>query len=173
MGLPPPARVAWAVTLVALLVGGGLGLYALSSPPGPHGGAPGVVQVVAAENFWGSLVSQLGGLHAQVHTILADPNADPHSYESTTADAIAVADAQFVIETGAGYDAWCQHLVTASATPGQVVLSVAGLVGKQPGDNPHVWYGASYVRAAVAAMYGDLASIDPADRAYFAISTPR
>ena len=43
-----------------------------------------VVQVVAAENFWGSLVSQIGGSHVQVLSIVSDPNADPHEYESNT-----------------------------------------------------------------------------------------
>src|SRR5690242_5808113 len=46
-----------------------------------RGGAR-VVDVVAAENFWGSLVSQLGGTHVNVLSIVSDPNADPHDYET-------------------------------------------------------------------------------------------
>ncbi|HZS73606.1 MAG TPA: hypothetical protein VFA69_03785, partial [Candidatus Nitrosotalea sp.] len=38
------------------------------------------IQIVAAENFWGSLVSQLGGTHVQVLSVVSDPNADPHEY---------------------------------------------------------------------------------------------
>src|SRR5437667_10882335 len=38
---------------------------------------PGVITVVAAENFWGSLVSQLGGSHVRVRSILTNPNPDP------------------------------------------------------------------------------------------------
>ena len=44
----------------------------------------GVIQVVAAENFWGSLVSQIGGKDVSVVSIVSDPNADPHEYESNT-----------------------------------------------------------------------------------------
>ena len=51
------------------------------------------IQIVAAENFWGSLVSQLGGTHVQVLSIVSDPNADPHEYESNTANAQAIANA--------------------------------------------------------------------------------
>ena len=43
-----------------------------------------VIQVVAAENFWGSLVSQLGGIHVNVLSIVSDPNTDPHEYESNS-----------------------------------------------------------------------------------------
>ena len=46
------------------------------------------IQIVAAENFWGSLVSQLGGTHVQVLSIVSDPNADPHEYESSTENAL-------------------------------------------------------------------------------------
>ena len=42
------------------------------------------LQLLQVENFWGSLVSQLGGTKVQVSSIVSDPNADPHEYESNT-----------------------------------------------------------------------------------------
>ena len=50
------------------------------------------IQVVAGENFWGSLISQLGGSRTQVLSIVTDPNADPHEYESNSQNAQAVAN---------------------------------------------------------------------------------
>ncbi|MGH2859666.1 MAG: metal ABC transporter solute-binding protein, Zn/Mn family, partial [Solirubrobacteraceae bacterium] len=47
----------------------------------------GRVRVVAAESSWGSIARQLGGSHAQVWSIIANPALDPHSYEPTAADA--------------------------------------------------------------------------------------
>ncbi|HEY8952276.1 MAG TPA: zinc ABC transporter substrate-binding protein, partial [Candidatus Dormibacteraeota bacterium] len=64
---------------------------------------PGLVKVVAAENFWGSIAAQLGGAKADVQSVVSDPNADPHEYESSTNDARAFADAALVILNGAGY----------------------------------------------------------------------
>ena len=125
------------------------------------------LQVVAAENFWGSLISQLGGSRTQVLSIVTDPNADPHEYESNSADAQAIANAAFVIVNGAGYDDWALKLISASNTPNQVVLNVANLLGKKEGDNPHFWYSPHYVNDTVKAMYNDLVSIDPTDTAYF------
>jgi len=127
-----------------------------------------VIPVVAAENFWGSLVSQLGGSRTQVLSIVTDPNADPHEYEGNSQDAAAIANAKFVIVNGAGYDDWALKMIAASNTPNQVVLNVANLLGKKEGDNPHVWYSPNYVNDTVKAMYNDLISIDPADTAYFA-----
>jgi zinc/manganese transport system substrate-binding protein len=126
-----------------------------------------LIQVVAGENFWGSLVSQLGGSRTQVLSIVTDPNADPHEYESNSQDAQAVANAAFVIVNGAGYDDWALKLIAASNTPNQIVLNVANLLGKKEGDNPHFWYSPTYVNETVKAMYNDLISIDPADTTYF------
>jgi len=125
------------------------------------------ISVVAGENFWGSLVSQLGGSRTQVLSVVTDPNADPHEYESNSQDAQAIANAQFVIVNGAGYDDWALKLIAASSTPHQVVLNVADLLGKKPGDNPHFWYSPYFVNETVKAMYLDLISIDPVDTAYF------
>ena len=41
------------------------------------------LKIVAAEDMWGSLAGQLAGDKAQVLSIVSDPNADPHEYEST------------------------------------------------------------------------------------------
>ena len=125
------------------------------------------ISVVAGENFWGSLISQLGGSRTQVLSVVTDPNADPHEYESNSQDAQAMANAAFVIVNGAGYDDWALKLIAASNTPHQVVLNVADLLGKKAGDNPHFWYSPYYVNDTVKAMYLDLISIDPGDTAYF------
>jgi zinc/manganese transport system substrate-binding protein len=126
-----------------------------------------VLRVVAAENFWGSLVSQLGGTHVQVLSIVTNPNADPHEYESNAADAEAIAKANYVIVNGAGFDEWALELISASNTPGQRVLNVASLLEQKAGANPHFWYNPYYVYATVHQMYLDLVSLAPNDTSYF------
>lgn len=125
------------------------------------------IQIVAAENFWGSLISQLGGTHVQVLSVVSDPNADPHEYESNTVDAQAIANANFVIVNGAGYDDWALKIIAASNNPDQKILNVADLLGKKDGDNPHFWYNPVYVNETVNKMYSDLVSIDPSNAAYY------
>ena len=127
----------------------------------------GRIQVVAGENFWGSLVSQLGGDKVQVTSIVSDPNADPHEYESNTTDARAVATANYVILNGAGYDSWGNKLLSASPNSNRTVLTVASLLGKKEGDNPHFWYNPAYVNTVVAQMEHDLIKLDPGDTSYF------
>ena len=163
--------VAIAVLVVVILVAGiFVGLYmsnGSTSSPSSTQNLSTKLQIVAAENFWGSLVSQLGGTHVQVLSIVTDPNADPHEYESNTADAQAIANAKYVIVNGAGYDDWALLLISASNNPNQKVLNVANLLGKKDGDNPHFWYYPLYVNETVHQMYSDLVSIDSADAAYY------
>ena len=125
------------------------------------------IQVVAAENFWGSLVSQVGGTHVHVLSIVSDPNTDPHEYSSSSADAQAFANANLVIVNGAGYDSWALSLIAASNTPNQSVLNVQELIHQTVDANPHFWYSPYYVNDTVNAIYKQLVSIDPADTSYF------
>ncbi|HXW66799.1 MAG TPA: zinc ABC transporter substrate-binding protein [Thermoplasmata archaeon] len=131
------------------------------------------IPVVAAENFWGSLVAQLGGNETSVLSIVTDPNADPHEYEANTSDAQAIADAQLVIVNGVGYDQWALDLIAADGNPGQTVLNVGELNGVNVtggivSGNPHMWYDPVYVNRTVAAMYADLVEIRPSATASFA-----
>ncbi len=125
------------------------------------------IEVVAAENFWGSIAAQLGGAHASVVSIVTDPNADPHEYESNTNDARAFANADYVILNGAGYDDWAQKLLDANPSTSRTTLTVAGMLGKHPGDNPHFWYSPDYVMRVVDRITADYERIDPGDRAAF------
>jgi zinc/manganese transport system substrate-binding protein len=134
-------------------------------------GSSAPVQVVAAENFWGSIATQVGGSHVHVTSIIVDPNADPHSYEPTAADARTVAGAQYVIVNGAGYDPWADKLLQANPVSGRKELNVGDFNGKHEGDNPHMWYNPNYVTAVANKIRDDLKALDPADATTFDHST--
>ncbi|MBV8992552.1 MAG: zinc ABC transporter substrate-binding protein [Pseudonocardiales bacterium] len=125
------------------------------------------IAVVAAENVWGSVAAQLGGERVSVQSIIAGPDADPHDYEPTAADARALASAQYVVENGAGYDSWVAKLIAANPAPGRSVLNVGELVGVKEGDNPHRWYSPDDVQRVIEQISADYKRIDPADSAYF------
>jgi zinc/manganese transport system substrate-binding protein len=125
------------------------------------------LQIVAGENFWGSIVTQLAGKAGNVTSIVTDPNADPHDYESSSGDARAFASADYVVLNGAGYDTWAEKLLSGNPNPTRKVFTVAELLGKKEGDNPHFWYGPDYVTQVINQVEADLKGLDPADTAYF------
>lgn len=130
-------------------------------------GAGTKLHVAAAENFWGSIAQQLGGDHADVKSIIDNPDADPHDYEPTAADGRTVASAQYTIVNGIGYDAWADKLLSANPGSGRSDLKVGDLVGVKPGGNPHRWYSPDDVHKVIEKITADYKKLDPADAAYF------
>jgi zinc/manganese transport system substrate-binding protein len=125
------------------------------------------LNIVAGENFWGSIVSQLAGKVATVTSIVTDPNADPHDYESSSDDARAFADADYVVLNGAGYDGWASKLLSGNPSGSRKVFTVADLLAKKESDNPHFWYNPDFVSRVVDRVEVDLKALDPADTGYF------
>ncbi len=156
------------VRALAAAIGISVVLTACSSSgaPATQAASRGVVQVVAAENFWGSIASQIGGKHAHVVSIITNPDTDPHAYEPTAGDARTLATAQLVIENGIGYDPWAAKFL-ASDSSHPTVLNVGDLIGVADGGNPHRWYNPTDVQAVIGQLVRDLQKLDPADRAYF------
>ncbi|MGH7777277.1 MAG: metal ABC transporter solute-binding protein, Zn/Mn family [Candidatus Dormibacterales bacterium] len=150
-----------AAALLALLSAAACGTNGSATTSG------GKVSVVAGENFWGSIATQLGGSHANVQSVVTDPNADPHEYESNTNDARAFATAGLVVLNGAGYDAWGQKLLDASPNSSRKVLNVATLLGKKAGDNPHFWYNPNWVLKVADRITAEYQALDSADSSYF------
>ncbi|WP_225095488.1 metal ABC transporter solute-binding protein, Zn/Mn family [Streptomyces sp. CoH27] len=134
---------------------------------GSGSGSGKTIQVVAAENFWGSIASQLGGSHVKVDSIITNPDTDPHDYEPTAADARTVAGAQYAIVNGIGYDAWADKLLASNPGSGRTELKVGDLVGIKPGGNPHRWYSPDNVHQVIEKITADYKKADPADASYF------
>jgi zinc/manganese transport system substrate-binding protein len=123
------------------------------------------VKVVAAENFYGDMASQIGGANVAVTSILSNPDDDPHLFEASPDTAKALTDAKIVIVNGVDYDPWMEKLLSAHSAPGRKEIIVGKVVGHKPGDNPHLWYDPAYVKAAGKALVADLTAVDPAHKA--------
>ncbi len=164
-GAPRVALVMLCATITAVLVVG-----CGRTGPAPVGSSAGHTQrflVVAAENFWGSLATQLAGNRATVKSIIVNPATDPHSYQPSTADARLLAESNMAIVNGLGYDEWAGQLLRASPSGGRVVLDVGRRLGLAEGSNPHRWYYPAEVRRVIGAIVGSYDHLDPADASYF------
>ena len=134
--------------------------------PSPAGSAA-PIAVLGTENFYADLLNQVGGMRVSATSLLNDPNADPHAFESSPEDAAEVADARLVIENGLGYDAFMDKLLAASPDPSRIVINVQQLVGLPDGSNAHIWYDPPTMPRVAAAVAAALASIDPANSSYY------
>lgn len=125
------------------------------------------INVVAAENFWASIVKQLAGSHADVTSVITNPATDPHSYEAKPSDSRAIAGARYVIVNGIGYDPWAQKALDANPSSGRKVLVVGELLGLKDGANPHQWYSPDSLQRFIDRVTGDLQRLDPRDARAF------
>jgi zinc/manganese transport system substrate-binding protein len=147
-------------------------VFLLSSCSGSTGGtatpsSSTAINVVAAENFYGDIVKQLGGSLVSVTSILSDPNIDPHQYESNVQTAIQVSKAQFVIENGGGYDDWMDKLLSGSPNSNRLVLKGFDIAEVKLPENEHVWYSIDNAATIAQAITNNLKKLDPADAATF------
>jgi zinc/manganese transport system substrate-binding protein len=129
--------------------------------------APARFTVVAAEDFYGDVIGQIAGDRISLTSIISDPNADPHEYESSARDMAAIGRSRLVVINGLGYDGFMEKLLKATPNPEREVMDVAQLTGKQPGDNRHIWYDPTVMLKFARAVTGVLVRIDPAGAASY------
>ena len=149
---------------LAALVLGALALAGCG--PSVNASAPGVVNAIGAENEYADVISQIGGDHVHVSSILNNPNTDPHSFESSPSVAREVSAAELIVQNGVGYDDFMNKIEAASPSSTRQVIVVAHVLGL-PGDtaNPHLWYDPATMPTVADAVARDLATLDPAHAA--------
>jgi zinc/manganese transport system substrate-binding protein len=177
---PPFARVRWLAPALALVLSACAGSAATSSPATSvpssstnvvgsatpvDSGPP--LAVLGTENFYADLLTQLGGTRVAATSLLNDPNADPHAFESSPQNAASVADAKLVIVNGLGYDGFMDKLLGASDRPERVVINVQKLLGLADDVNVHIWYEPATMPKVAAAATEALTKLDPPNAAYF------
>jgi zinc/manganese transport system substrate-binding protein len=128
------------------------------------------LKIVAAENFYGGVASQIAGDNASVTSILSNPNQDPHEFTTDASTAKAVADADIVIYSGIGYDSWMDKLLSTQGKPDRVVINVSSLIGAKDGDNPHIWYDPRTMPALADKLEEALASRVEQDKNFIQIN---
>jgi zinc/manganese transport system substrate-binding protein len=151
----------------AALTGGALVVLALVAgcgSSGDTGTAPmsGTPTVVATTNVWGAVASAVAGPDAQVRSIISDPAGDPHSYESTPADAAAISRADLVVADGGGYDAFVDKVTDADAGAKARTIEAFDLRPDRADDNEHVWFDPTTVKAVADQVADRLAAAEPA-----------
>jgi ABC-type Zn uptake system ZnuABC Zn-binding protein ZnuA/ABC-type Mn2+/Zn2+ transport system permease subunit len=150
-------RSAVAVAAALALVVGGCG----DRTTGPRDG----VRVVATTTQLGDFARAVGGDAARVTQIL-HPSSDPHDYEPRPKDIQATADADVILVSGDGLDAWMGEVLEqggADVTP----LDLGRRAPVKRSGDPHWWQDPRNVEAVIPAIRDALAAARPQRRATF------
>ena len=140
----------------------------------PKSSDTGKIKVVASLSNWGNIAELVGGEYVSVTSIINNPLQDPHSYEATVRDELAVKKADLVLANGQNYDVFMDVLGKSTGKPVQHmvdhvsrVISLTEGVGFATLDNPHVWYSTTYLIDATNWLTKKLCALDHSHRGYF------
>ncbi|AND15442.1 ABC transporter substrate-binding protein [Rathayibacter tritici] len=176
------------LALTALLGGTALALSGCSGAGTASATSGGPVKVVASTNVYGDLVSSIGGDLVEVTSIIDSPDKDPHEYEATARDQLAVSGATLVIENGGGYDHFLDTMISAANTEAPVITAtvIAGLedvhdhAEEEPeGEhehaefNEHVWYDLTLMKEVAGRIGDELAALDADNAATYSANLAR
>lgn len=98
--------------------------------------APDAISVVASTNVYGQIVSEIGGEHVDVTSIVSNASQDPHSYEPSAQDQLTISTADLIVENGGGYDAFVDALIESSGSTAPVITA-ATFNHDYPGAESH------------------------------------
>ncbi len=113
---------------ITLLAASAFVLAGCASPaPGAGPDEDTRLSIVASTNVYGDIASAIGGDLVSVTSIITSAAQDPHSYEASAQDQLALSKADLVIENGGGYDPFIDQLLEASASTAVVIQRVRGV----------------------------------------------
>ncbi|MDN4645002.1 metal ABC transporter solute-binding protein, Zn/Mn family [Arthrobacter sp. PsM3] len=155
------------------------------NPQGSNG--DGTVDVVASTSVYGDIVAAIGGDKVKVNSIITRTSQDPHSYEATTQDKLAVSKAELVVENGGGYDDFIHKLADDTGLDQSKVLNAVELSGLAPegtagpsatadaggdshgpaGFNEHIWYSLPAMGRLADAVAARLGELEPSSAGTF------
>ena len=150
------------------------------------------LSVIASTNVYGSIAEAIGGDLITVTSLITSAAQDPHSYEASAQDQLALSKADLVIENGGGYDPFIDTLLSAASSEASVVNAseASGLLEGDEhseeehadeaateddheghdhieGFNEHVWYSFHGVEHVAEAIAEQLSALDADNAAVY------
>jgi zinc/manganese transport system substrate-binding protein len=138
-------------------------------PAAAPSGQDGRIAVVASTSVYGDIARTIGGDAVTVTSLITDPAQDPHSFEASAQDQLAVAKADVVIENGGGYDDFMSSLLSGSGAHPELVdaVEISGLDHGGEAFNEHVWYDLTAMRTVGDRLAEVFSGLDAAHREDF------
>lgn len=118
------------------------------------------LSIVASTNVWADIAQSIGGERVQVKAIINRIGADPHSYEASARDRLAIDQADLLIANGGGYDDFMEQLAAGK----EILYAVPQ--GSQL-TNEHVWYDTNRVAAFAGEIAKALSALKPESKTEF------
>jgi zinc/manganese transport system substrate-binding protein len=135
--------------------------------------------IVSSTNVWGDVASSIGGDVVQVVSIIENFSQDPHSYEASARDQLAVNEADVIVANGGGYDPFMDTLAEAAGNTNIVYAYLPDELEQAPKEeeaghdhdhahgNEHVWYDFHVVEDFATRLADQLKALDSENSAEY------
>ena len=152
--------------------------------------------IVATTNVWADITGQVAGEFFDVTALISDTSIDPHSYEASAREQLAISEADLFVVNGGGYDDFALTLASATETEMFNVYDVLEATELEGGDehadeitdehadesadehgdehgdehdgSDHVWYSLHSVEQTAISLAQKLGELQPENAQYFA-----
>jgi zinc/manganese transport system substrate-binding protein len=131
------------------------------------------LRIVASTDVYGAIARAVAGRRAQITSLIDDPAQDPHAFEASVRDQLAVSKAEVIVENGGGYDDFVDRMRAASSAPGAAAIVAVRLFGAHPPANEHVFYDLPTMARLAERLAGVLSARRPGARAAFRAGADR
>jgi ABC-type Zn uptake system ZnuABC Zn-binding protein ZnuA len=145
--------------IVALLVATAGCLAGGCGRPAPNAAGGRRLLVVTTTTQVTDFARNVGGDRVDVHPVLK-ANVDPHDFEASAADLVALERADVIVENGVGLEGWFASTIKSAEPRGTVVDASRG-VAIHDGD-PHIWTDPTNAEVMATNIADALAAADPA-----------
>jgi zinc/manganese transport system substrate-binding protein len=149
-----------------------LTLSACSTSPSSDSAKP---TIVATTNMWADVARQVAGDYFEVSSLINKPTQDPHSFEASARDQLAVSESELFIINGGGYDDFALKLASAAQIePFNVFEHHEGAHAEEHAEDAHsdehghehngqdhIWYDLHVVEHTAELIAAELAKIQP------------
>jgi zinc/manganese transport system substrate-binding protein len=129
--------------------------------------AQGRIPVVATYSILADWVKQIGGEHVVV-TTLVPADGDPHTFEPTPQDGMALNKSMLVFENGLHFESWLDDLYQASGSSATRVAVARNITPRKQfcachgtDEDPHVFHSVKYAMTMVQEIAQELAAVAP------------
>ncbi|OGO09764.1 MAG: hypothetical protein A3K46_02425 [Chloroflexi bacterium RBG_13_60_9] len=148
-------------------------LASLSCGCRPAAASASGIQVMAVENFIADIAQNIAGDRLTIHALIPY-GIEPHEFEPTPQDLVAVAESDLLIVNGGGLEGWLDAALR-NIGGSRVVVSASSGLPSRPGSSgsaspeidPHFWLNPLLVKTYVANILEGFIRIDPAGESTF------
>jgi ABC-type Zn uptake system ZnuABC Zn-binding protein ZnuA len=156
--------------LVPIVLVFSLGLPACTSSPLAKTNQAGFT-VMAVESFLADITRSIAGGEVTVSSLIEE-GMDPHTFEPTPRDIVAVSESRLLIINGAGLESWLNKMLDLKSITVPVIEASSGLTPRTPSSgelvdestDPHFWLNPINVKTYVRNIRDALIEMDPAGR---------